>query len=139
MLIYCCADMMFSTKVRATAEAEGVASRPARDADMLQRRLDRVEDGRTNDAVTGVIVDLEIDAALDLIEQVRQHDEALPIVAFGSHVLADRLRAARAHGADAALPRSAFTAQLPDLVRSLAQPGAEVSRGAAEGRRRVDG
>ncbi len=132
MLIYCCADLMFSTKVRATADAEGVASRPARDAAMLQRRLDQVEDGRANGPVTGVIIDLDIEPALDLIAQAKAHEPAIPVVAFGSHVLADRLRAARALGADAALPRSAFTAKLPQIVRGLGGKAEASRRGAEE-------
>ena len=40
-----------------------------------------------------------------------------PFVAFGSHVDADALDAARDAGCDPVLPRSKFTAELPDLIR----------------------
>ena len=59
MIVYCCADLIFSTKVASTCEALGVVSRPARDVGMLRKRLDRVEDGKANGAVAAVMVDLE--------------------------------------------------------------------------------
>lgn len=119
MLIYCCADLIFATKVKATADAAGKPARPARDATMLQARLEQVEDGRINEPVTGVIVDLDLgDTALALIDQVRAHAPQLPVVAFGPHVAVALLETARQRGAHV-LTRGAFTAQLPQLVDSL--------------------
>ncbi len=40
-----------------------------------------------------------------------------PFVAFGSHVDTQALDAATAAGCDPVLPRSRFTAELPDLIR----------------------
>ncbi len=120
MVIYCCSDLIFATKVRSTAEALGVATRPVRDATMLQKRLDCVEDGKLNDPVTGVLIDLDVPEAAELIRQVKAHDAGVPVVAFGSHVATDVLQNAGEAGADAVLPRSAFTAQLPQLLRQLA-------------------
>jgi len=130
MLIYACADLLFATRVRAAAEDAGVVSRPARDAAMLDARLDRVDDGKPNGPVTGVIVDLDLgDDGLALIERAKAHAEPPPVVAFGSHVAVDVLHAARERGADFVLPRSAFVAELPELVRRLGGPsGATVTR-----------
>jgi CheY-like chemotaxis protein len=123
MIVYCCADLIFATKVRSTAESLGIVTRPVRDADMLQKRLDRVDDGKANEPVTGLIVDLDTGAAgLDMIDQVRAHDAGIPVVAFGSHVAADQLNAARARGANPVLPRSAFTARLPELLQAMNNP-----------------
>ena len=43
--------------------------------------------------------------------------EAVPTVAYGSHVDKDRLDAARAAGCDEVLPRSRFSSELPAWLR----------------------
>jgi DNA-binding NarL/FixJ family response regulator len=117
MIVYACQDLIFATKIRSTAEAVGVASRPARDAEALRKRLERVDDGKLNEPVTGVLIDLELgETGLDLLRQVKAHDANTPVVAFGSHVAAEVLQAARQGGADFVLPRSAFTANLPSIL-----------------------
>jgi CheY-like chemotaxis protein len=57
--------------------------------------------------------------ALALARELRADPDlaSIPLVAFGSHVQADRLESARAAGCDLALPNSALTAGLPDLLR----------------------
>ncbi len=118
MIIYCCTDLIFATKVRSTAEAIGVPTRPARNTEALQKRLDQVDDGKLNDPVTGVFVDLEMgDVALGLIEQVKQFESNIPVFAFGSHVAIDLLAAAREKQADGVMPRSQFVMELPDLLQ----------------------
>lgn len=120
MLIYCCADLLFSTRIRATAEDLKVGSRPARDADALAKRLNRVDDGKLNDPVTGVMIDLDLgEAGLALLKQVKAFDAAIPVVAFGAHVAVEILQAARENGADFVMPRGSFVAHLPDLVKRL--------------------
>ncbi len=129
MIVYCCADLIFATKIRSTAEALEAVSRPVRDAEMLRKRLDRVDDGKPNDPVTAVMVDLDTgEAGLDLIGQTKTHDATLPVVAFGSHVATELLHSARERGADFVMPRSQFTANLPELVRRF---GAETGTGEA--------
>ncbi len=118
MIVYACSDLIFSTRIRAGAEALGVPSRPARNADALQRRLERVEDGKLNDPVTALLVDLDLgDAGLDLIGQTKAHDPAIPVVAFGSHVATEILAGARQRGADFVMARSAFVANLNDILQ----------------------
>ena len=108
---------MFATKIRATAEALGVPSRPARDAEALQKRLDRVDDGKLNEPVTAVIVDLGLgDTGLTLIEKTKAHDPAIPVVAYGSHMATDTLRQARAKGADFVMANSQFAGTLPAIL-----------------------
>ena len=122
MIIYCCTDLIFATKIASTAEVLGVPSRPARDADALRRRLDCVDDGRMNEAVTGVLIDLELGVvALHLLQQVKAYDVTIPVVTFGSHVETDILRAAQENGADAVMPRSQFTVELPNLLRQYGE------------------
>lgn len=125
MIVYCCADLLFATKVRSTAESLGIPTRPARDGHALASRLDQVDDGKLNEPVTGVMVDMDLgDAALALIAQVKAHTSAPPVVAFGSHVAVEMLQAARDAGADFVLPRGQFTANLPALLERLAAPRA---------------
>lgn len=120
MIVYCCADLIFASKVRATAESLGLPNRPSRDAEALAKRLARVEDGKTNLPVTGVVVDLDLgEPGIALIEQVKQHDTGIPVVAFGSHVATELLHAARDRGADFVMPRSQFTSNLPAILQRL--------------------
>jgi len=119
MIVYCCHDLIFATKIHSTAEAMGLTCRPARDARLLKDRLDRVDDGKPNHKVSAVIIDLTIgEEALELIDIVKQHDPALHVIAFAPHVEVQRLEAAGARGTDQVMPRGAFSAQLPELLKA---------------------
>lgn len=120
MIIYCCPDLLFASKIKATADAEDIPSRPARNADMLQKRLDQVDDGKINDPVSLLIVDLGLEeTALQMIRQAKQADPALPVVAYGSHMLTDQLQAARTAGADQVMTNGNFSANLPTVLTTL--------------------
>lgn len=119
MIVYACADLMFASKVSSACDALHVVSRPARSAAMLQARLDRVDDGKPNDAVVAVFIELTRDDALELVAQSRQHAGRPKIVAFGPHVDRDRLAAARTAGADHVLTRGALAQDLPELIQQL--------------------
>lgn len=117
MIVYSCADLIFATKVRSTCDALGAVSRPARNPEMLQKRLDRVEDGKPNDAVSLVLIDLDIgEPALALIQTARAHRADLPIIAWGPHVAVGLLQRAGEAGASQVMARGAFTAQLPKII-----------------------
>ena len=112
MILYACTDLFFATRIRSTAETLGVATRPARDGEALAERLD---DAR--EPVHAVMVDLELgEQANALIRQAKSYDAAPVVIAFGSHVAKEVLQAASDAGADHVLPRSAFTAKLPELL-----------------------
>ena len=106
-------DLIFTSKVTGTARALGhrvlVAGDVSLASAMIAQWSPRV-----------VFVDL---AAGDLAQPAallalrKQAGEATPFVAFGSHVDVDSLAAARAAGCDPVLPRSRFSAELPDLIR----------------------
>lgn len=117
MIVYCCNDLIFATKIRSTADSLGVLTRPVRNSAMLDARLHTVDDGKPNEPVSAVMVDLDCgEDGISLITQAKAHDSAIPVVAFGSHVATELLRAARDAGADTVLPRSAFTVKLPALL-----------------------
>ncbi|MEM6392242.1 MAG: hypothetical protein AAF797_05675 [Planctomycetota bacterium] len=126
MLIYCCADLIFATRVRAAAEDIGLTSRPVRNADMLAARLNKVDDGKPNQPVSLFITDLENPASLELITQLRTWEAGqtsstpIPVVAFGPHVMTDALQAAADTGATRVMTRGSFTSALPALLSSAA-------------------
>lgn len=118
MIVYACADLIFATKIGSTAQALGVPARPARNAEMLRSRLDRVDDGRANDAVTCFMVDLDLgDTAIELIGEAAAHEPPIQIVAFGPHVMTQALRQAAEAGAGTVMTRGAFTSKLVDLIQ----------------------
>lgn len=117
MFVYCCADLLFATKIRSTAEAMSLPCRPARDVEALLKRLQQVDDGKLNEPVTGVVIDMDLgETALALIETAKAHDPALPVVAFGAHVAVELLEMARQRGADFVMPRGMFTSTLPAVL-----------------------
>jgi hypothetical protein len=129
MLLYCCADLLWATKIKSTAEALGLAARPVRNLDMLTARL-------ADSPVKALMVDLEAGpVSIELITHVRAHATAaiaaMPIVAFGPHVNVEGLMGAKAAGASAVMARGALNANLPDILRSL-------DRGAAVGSKMED-
>lgn len=102
-------DLFFSSKIRATAEAVGVEVTFARNAQAAigaarKRRPDLF------------IVNLQADYAIDLGKL--QHDEfsEVPLVGFYSHVMTELPHQAREAGYNYVMPRSAFSARLPEIL-----------------------
>lgn len=105
-------DLFFTSKVTGTARELGhrvmVAGNAALASAMIEQWHPRV-----------VFVDL---AAGELVSPAallayQKLAPGTPFVAFGSHVDTAALAAARAAGCDPVLPRSRFSAELPDLIR----------------------
>ena len=100
-------DLVFASRITGTARALGLEVRQVRALDQLPGQAARL-------GARCVIVDLAF-PDLDLPELMRQLGEpgARPrVVAYGSHVDAESLRAARAAGCAPALPRSKFVEDL---------------------------
>lgn len=117
MLIYACSDLIFATKIRSTAEALQIDSRPVRNLEILDDRLNRVDDGKANGPVTCVMIDLELgEFAFELIKRAAEHEAKPHVIAFGPHVMVGALAGAERVGADAAMARGAFTQQLSELI-----------------------
>lgn len=118
MLIYACSDLIFATKIRSTAEVLHIESRPVRNLEMLDARLDQIDDGKANDPVTCVMIDLELGAfAFELVKRAAGHDVKPHVIAFGPHVMVDALAGAERVGADASMARGTFTQRLPELIQ----------------------
>jgi PleD family two-component response regulator len=107
-------DLMFSSKIKTTANQLGVPVRFARSAESALGEM------RTA-APTLVIFDLNNPRTnpLGIVAAMKQ-DPALasiPTVGYASHVQVDVINAARQAGVDDVLPRSAFTLQLADILK----------------------
>lgn len=133
-------DLIFSTKIKSTADQLGLPLSLVRTAQALQDAAG----GGANMA----IIDLNAEG-LDPIEAIRQckaqaatvqtqpsrneqaegedggGNTARPpvVIAFASHVQRDLIQAAEQAGADLVLPRSRFSAELPDLLQRYGHMG----------------
>jgi DNA-binding NarL/FixJ family response regulator len=109
-------DLIFSSKITATARAHGLSVGVAKSVERLLLLLGQA-------SVRGVILDLHNDT-LDmpqLLQQLQTRSEVPRVIAYGSHVDAERLRAARQAGCDRVMPRSQFVEVLEsELPRWLA-------------------
>ncbi len=118
MILYCCSDLLWATKVKSTADALGIPCRPARNLEMLAARL-------SDSPVRALIVDLESGpTAIELIQAVRQNPPSQPpirVVAFAPHVEVDAMRSAASAGADSTMTRGAFNSRLPEILKDLAR------------------
>ncbi|HMD84802.1 MAG TPA: response regulator [Terriglobia bacterium] len=112
-------DLFFLTKIRETARALGltvVMGDPRRDPAAIAEAQPQA-----------IILDLNSQGvpAIDWIRALKADPSTRPIriVGFASHVQEQLISAARAAGCDSVMARSAFTQQLPVLLRSLVSNG----------------
>lgn len=99
-----CRDLMFLSKVTATAKATGVAVRVVRDPAQLPQAGGRL------------FVDLNQEGALEAAAAWRTATGG-EVVGFVSHVDTNTIQRARGLGLDHVYPRSRFTAELEQLLR----------------------
>ena len=112
-------DLVFVSRITATAQAAGLAVRQARTPAALVA-LARESTPR------GIILDLQ-NPGLDLpalLAELREVCAQMPrLSGYGSHVEAELLKAAREAGCDVVLPRSKFVKELEaQLPAWLAEP-----------------
>jgi CheY-like chemotaxis protein len=105
-------DLFFTSKVTGTAEMLGIAMCVVGDAQAAVEHI-------AAESYACVFVDLA-DPGLDVAGFFARlpADRRPPVVAFGSHVATARLQAARDAGCDDVLPRSRFSASLPELLKA---------------------
>lgn len=104
-------DLMFTSKVTGTAHQLGLRVAVVPDCAAAAARV-------ADSPVRGVFVDLALpDQNLAQFIAALPSDRRPRVVAFGSHVATAQLQAARDAGCDEVLPRSRFSAELPDLLR----------------------
>lgn len=106
-----CDDFFFANKITGTAQALGIAMTEV-------TSLDAARGFASNENARLIIVDLNA-PGIDVAELIAVlPDENRPaVIAFDSHVNTERLQSARDAGCDQVLPRSRFTAELPEILR----------------------
>lgn len=113
-------DLLFASRIREAARAAGVAVRTVRVADEVAAAV--------RDGAPLVLIDADSDRLpwQETIAAVRRGTRAeVPVVAFLSHVHADRAKDARTAGASRVLARSAFVEELPRLLAAAAASSSE--------------
>ncbi|MGE3315066.1 MAG: response regulator [Planctomycetaceae bacterium] len=106
-------DLFFGSKVTGTAQALGLRVESLGNAARLAERL-------SSGNCRSVLIDLAM-PGLDLAEIVSAAHSAASaprVIAFGAHVQTTQLEAARDAGCDEVMPRSKFSATLPDILRA---------------------
>lgn len=124
-LIALVADLIFGSKISATAVHLGVAVRIVRSAAALIEAVT----GAAAVAPSRVLLDLSVEG-LDgpaLVRDLKQRAPGVVVVAFLPHVEVELAKQARAAGADQVLARAAFVKQLPEILRELSKAESPVS------------
>jgi CheY-like chemotaxis protein len=106
-------DLMFTVKITGTARELGCKVQVAGNVELASTLI-------AEHRPRAVFVDLAAGPLASPETLTRLLAEAgpdTPFVAFGSHVDVKALAAAKAAGCHEVMPRSKFTAQLPDLIR----------------------
>lgn len=104
-------DLMFTSKVTGTAAALGLRFETLGSVDLLRPRI-------AESQPQAVFVDLGcLDFVPSTIIESLPSERRPVIIGFGSHVDVERLESARQAGFDVVLPRSKFSASLPELLR----------------------
>ena len=110
-------DLFFSSKITETARQLGISLLFARSQDEVIARA-------LTDKPALLIVDLNSTSCkpLETIGQIKEDADLrhIPIVGFLSHIQADLKVKATMAGCDRVLPRSAFTAHLPEILAEYA-------------------
>lgn len=112
-------DLFFGARLLETARQLNVWLR------LVQTATDLLAQARTS---RPDLVILDLDAAgcrpLDALRALKADPDlaGIPILGFLSHVHRDLKRAAAEAGCDRILPRSAFTAELPEILRRSVPP-----------------
>ncbi len=107
-------DLFFAAKIVETAKLTGAEVETVSNGDaLLQRSIE--------ERPSLVIVDLNAPGAKrgESVRRLKTNSTLaeIPVVGFLSHVQVDLAEAARKAGCDRVLPRSKFTAELPQILR----------------------
>jgi CheY-like chemotaxis protein len=109
-------DLFFLAKIQETAKVIGVT--------VVKVDITRGSAAIAEAQPQAIILDLGSRSlpAVDLIRTLKADPstQAIPIIGFVSHVQEQIIADARAAGCDSVMARSAFTQQLPQLLKSLA-------------------
>lgn len=106
-------DLIFATRISATAQATGAACRVAATSEAVRSAVQELQPNL-------LIVDMNVRGVspTEAIAHAGTLDPPPRVVAFFAHVQADLMRLAQEAGADAVWPRSRFVQELPGLFAS---------------------
>lgn len=124
MIVYFASDLLWASKIKATAEALGINARPVRDTAMLDARL-------ADSEVRGVVLDLDTpDTAFLLLNHLKTRltdsspDTPRPpirVAAFAPHVNTEAIERAKREGCSLVLTRGAMDRNMESVLRELDQ------------------
>ena len=116
--------LMFIAKIQEAAKRVGL------EAVFVKTEQDALEKAKENPAV--IILDLNANnlEPLDVIEKLKADGATskISLVGYVSHVQVELKMAAQQKGCDVVLARSAFSQNLPTILRRYAEPAYEVNR-----------
>jgi len=124
VILYLAADLVWASRIKATADGLGLACRPARSVEMLEARL-------ADSEVRGVLLDLEKpDEAMAMLACLRgegapEARRGIRVLAWAPHVEKSLMQRARDAGADEVLTRGAFDHNLEDVLLRMAEARGE--------------
>lgn len=110
-VIFLSTDLVFSSRLAAAADRQGIALITVSSVDAA---LARLADG----AISLVILDLSASGLRpdDAVKRLREAQPNLALVAYAPHVHEERLQAARDAGCDLVLSRGAFDRQIDEFL-----------------------
>jgi CheY-like chemotaxis protein len=120
-------DLFFQARLTETARKVGVTLKTVATGGALLEALNGALNEAPGETSSGaargtlprlVVVDLNARAgAIEALEQLRSSGNSVPVIGFLSHVQTELAQRARAAGCQQVLPRSSFTANLPEILR----------------------
>lgn len=111
-IVILCSDMLFLSKITGTAKLLGFSFCTVLSSKKAAATL-------ANEARQLLLIDLtQPNLDWELLASIHQNDASLISIAFGPHVNTEALAKARAVGCTQVLPRSQFSAQLPQLMQA---------------------
>jgi len=120
-VVYLCSDLLFTSKIRETAQALGLAAEAARDAGTLAALAA---------GARCVVVDLRRPDALLALDGLRTADAPYSI-GFCDHERVERMDEARAHGCTEVVAKGKFSAYLRLMLQPAPAPVDDSGRPAA--------
>ncbi len=107
------ADLFFSVKIMDAAKKAGMT------VELLQNPQVILEKAKLNPAVIVIDLNLEVVDPIKLISKLKNSEElkSIGVIGFLSHVQAELKQKAIEAGCDTVLARSAFSQNLPDILK----------------------
>ena len=111
-IVILCSDLLFLSKITGVADQLDFSYRTAISCKKAAEYL-------TDEAKQLFLIDLnQPNLDWEMLASFHHPDSKLASIAFGPHVDTERLEKAKAAGCTQVLPRSIFSAQLPQLLQS---------------------